>query len=114
MNMNEQETEMNDPALKKAIRRAWGTECCPTQLRRDVHALFDEAEQPIRLWLPWAAAAAAVLVMAITISAVHRPFSPTASDLAFSQLTSQNLQLTDVLPAALKTQLITTHDRCAA
>jgi hypothetical protein len=112
--MNEQETEMNDPALKTAVKRAWGCECCPTELRRDIHALFDKAEQPIRLWLPWAAAAAAVLVMAITISAVYRPVSPTASDLAFAQLTSQNLQLADVLPAALETQLITTHDRCAA
>jgi hypothetical protein len=114
VNMSIQDTEFNDPALKAAVQRAWGCECCPEQLRQDIHEMFEDADQPIRLWLPWAAAAAAVLVMAITLSAVHRPFVPFASDLALSQISSQNLQLADVLPAALETQLITTHDRCAA
>lgn len=113
--MSTQETEIHDPALKAAIKRAWGSDCCPAELRQDVHALFDEVDQPIRLWLPWAAAAAAVLTMAIALSAVYRPLSPAASDLALStNSASQNTQLADVLPVALETELITTHDRCAA
>ena len=113
--MKTDETEMNDPALKAAIKRAWGSECCPAHLRECLCTLAEDADRPIRLWLAWGAAAAAVLAMAVILSAVHQPLSPAASDLALSSdSSSQNIQFTDVLPAALQTELVTTHDRCAA
>jgi len=112
--MKTDETEINDPALKAAIKRAWGHECCPAQLRQCICARVEDADQPMRPWLAWSAAAAAVLAMAVILSAVHHPLSPAASELAISSdSSSQNPQFADVLPVALQAELIKTHDRCA-
>ncbi len=106
LSMKTDETEFHDPALQAAIKRTWGAECCPVALRKSLRNLADEADQPIRLWLAWGAAAAAVLAMAVILSAVHQPAVPAVSELAFSQNG-------EVFPTALQTELIKTHDRCA-
>ena len=67
----EETSEIHDSALKAAVKHAWGAECCPAKLRQCVCSLFDEADQPIimRQWLAWGAAVAAVLTMAVLLSA---------------------------------------------
>jgi hypothetical protein len=105
-------TEINDPAMKSAIKRAWGGECCPANLRKCVCTLLDDADEPMRPWLAWGAAAAAVLAMAVLLTAVHR--TANISNLAIASDSSpQNTQLSDALPTALQTELIKTHDRCS-
>jgi hypothetical protein len=114
LSMKTDETEFHDPGLKAAVKRAWGAECCPAKLRNLIRNQADQDDQPIRLWLAWGAAVAAVLAMAITLSAIHHPVTPAGSDLALStDSSSQNPEFASILPTALQTELIKTHDRCA-
>jgi hypothetical protein len=110
----EETSQFNDPALKAAVKRAWGADCCPAKLRQCVCGLVNDADQPMQMrpWLAWGAAIAAVLTMAIILPAVHQ--SPQKTDVAIAtNPSSPNIQFADVLPASLQSELIKTHDRCA-
>src|SRR5579862_202870 len=109
----EDTAQFNDPALKAAVKRAWGADCCPAKLRQCVCSLVDDADQPMQMrpWLAWGAAIAAVLTMAIILSAEYQ--SPPKTAVAIADSSSPNTPFADVLPASLQTELIKTHDRCA-
>jgi hypothetical protein len=109
----EDTAQFNDPALKAAVKRAWGADCCPAKLRQCVCSLVDDADQPMQMrpWLAWGAAIAAVLAMAIILSAEYQ--SPPKTAVAIADSSSPNTPFADVLPASLQTELIKTHDRCA-
>ena len=99
--------DFQDSHLEHAVRKCWAAECCPDRLRARVAVMLQEADES-RSVGPWsrrgrlvlypvAAAAAVALVLGV------RHFNPPSGPVVASSA---------VIPAALQSELISTHDRC--
>jgi hypothetical protein len=103
------ETDFDDSHLQKAVRKCWAAECCPTRLRQRVEAMLRDAEDdrpggPIARWGRWILyplAAAAVIGLVVGLKMYNPAVAPPVNATAV------------VIPAALQTELVATHDRCS-
>lgn len=100
-------TELNDPALKSAVQRACGGQCCPAALRSRIEKLLHEdsrAAHPShrwrsKLWVIWPLAVTALILLAVGVRPLLHPAAPPTS-------------FAPVLPASLQADLIQRHDHC--
>lgn len=118
MTDNDSMNDFQDPALKAAVKHAWGNEKCPLALCRRIQAMMDGSGPLVsmrmaerqsaglsmaRRWLIWPLAAAAAIALAVGIKTLlHAPPFPPASP----------AQLAIALPASLEASLIQTHEHC--
>lgn len=117
----------NDPALKAAVRQAWGAERCPEALRQRITGLIQAERSGMRLagtparreaiasresrwWLGSRTlsglAAAAIVVLGFGVS--YKFFSRTGNDVVRG---TQEIS-TNSLPATLASNLVSRHDSC--
>lgn len=118
----EEQEQFEDPALKAAVCRAWGAECCPEAVRRGVLAAVNPPPtQPVQLRRPivfpfrpvLGLATAALVVIAATLAWQQWPAgSTTSSNPSFAP--NNPTQSSVELPASLVSDLTFQHDRCAA
>ncbi len=103
------ETHFDDSNLQHAVRKCWAGECCPAKLRKRVEVMLQDAEDqqkagPIVRWGRWVLyplASAAVIGLVVGLKMYNPPATPTVNATAV------------VIPAALQTELVATHDRCS-
>lgn len=96
--MSFENQEFDDPALRAAVKKAWGSECCPCELRDRLCPV----SSAFKMWTGRLLAVAAVLVLGVGASLVwHSRSVPTGSTIVAS-----------AIPISLQTDLIHTHDKC--
>ena len=129
--MTPERTRFHDPALKQAVRRAWGAETAPPELRQKIEAELaarraaEEDDEPepagdvIRVapsfWRRYprvGLAAAAAVVLGISLAAVQ-VLKPRGADTAgVAALSAPAPEAGSNLPAALAQHLVRSHDVC--
>jgi hypothetical protein len=115
--MSSEISTFEDPELKAAVRRAWGSEVAPADLRRRVRQVLlsvttpvaaDVIRVPASTWrraIAWSAAAAVLLAIAV-FAIVSRPGTSGTQQVA--QVTPPGS-----LPSDLSAQLVHCHDKCS-
>ena len=113
------EPAFEDPALREALRRAWGGELAPAALRdRVTRALREEPSAPVLGGARWRIGSigrlAAAAVVLLAVGGVAGYFAGVFRDGGPSSRPVSNLPVGSRIPLTLATQLADVHLHCSA